>query len=229
MMRDERGLPLSTDSAEAAALFDRAVEHYLKFHADTPALVGRMLAADPNFVLGHCFKGYLLLSASNPAFASEIAATLAAARPAPTATERERQHVAAFAAWARRRARPRLRDLAPDPRRTPDRSAGGAHLRHDLVPPRPDRENPRAGRPARTALVARIAGYQLFRTIWAFAHEEAGDTRGAERAVDEAIDQDPTNYFAQHVKAHVLEMECRPREGRDWLANGPATGRAATS
>ena len=60
---------------EAAALFDRAVEHYLKFHADTPALVGRMLQADPEFVLGHCFKGYLLLSASNPAFAREIAAT----------------------------------------------------------------------------------------------------------------------------------------------------------
>ncbi len=37
MMRDARGLPLSTDSAEAAALFDLAVEHYLKFHADTPA------------------------------------------------------------------------------------------------------------------------------------------------------------------------------------------------
>jgi len=52
MTRDERGLPLSTDSAEAARLFDRAAEHYLKFHADTMALVGRTLAADPGFVLG---------------------------------------------------------------------------------------------------------------------------------------------------------------------------------
>ena len=43
------------------------------------ALAGRMLAADPHFVLGHCFKGYLLLSASNPAFRAEIATTLAAA------------------------------------------------------------------------------------------------------------------------------------------------------
>ena len=101
MMRDERGLPVSTDSAEAALLFDRAVEHYLKFHADTMALVGQMLAADPGFALGHCFKGYLLLSASNPAFATEIAATLAKAEAAAaSATERERQHVAAFAAWA---------------------------------------------------------------------------------------------------------------------------------
>jgi hypothetical protein len=44
MKRDARYLPLSTDSAEAAALYDRAVEHYLKFHADTMALIGRMLA-----------------------------------------------------------------------------------------------------------------------------------------------------------------------------------------
>ena len=64
---------------------------------------------------------------------------------------------------------------------------------------------------------AELPGYDLFRTIWAFAHEEAGDTAGAERAVDEAIERDRTNYFAHHVKAHVMEMECRPREGRDWL------------
>src|SRR5437667_6353379 len=101
MKHDARDLPLSTDSVEAAELFDRAVEHYLKFHADTPALIGRMLAADPHFVMGHCLKGYLLLSASNPANQPEIAATLAAAQSgAAAATERERQHAAAFAAWA---------------------------------------------------------------------------------------------------------------------------------
>src|SRR4051812_13294063 len=101
MIRDERGLPLSTDNPEAAALFDRAVEHYLKFHADTPALIGQMLNADPQFVLGQCFKGYLLLSASNPSFAGEIAATLKAAKTAPApGSERELLHLAAFAAWA---------------------------------------------------------------------------------------------------------------------------------
>ena len=64
-------------------------------------LVGRMLAADPDFALGHCFKGYLLLSASNPAFRSEIDATLAAAEAgAAKASEREHHHVSAFAAWA---------------------------------------------------------------------------------------------------------------------------------
>ena len=218
MIRDQRGLPLSTDSAEAAALFDRAVEHYLKFHADTMALVGQMLAADPGFALGHCFKGYLLLSASNPAFEAEIAVTLRAAEAgAAKATERERQHLAAFAAWAEGGL---------------DRSFGiwrqllEAHPTDLLGARICDTSWFRYGQTAKILAQAdrlapswspELPGYDLFRTIWAFAHEEAGDTAGAERAVDEAIDHDRTNYFAHHVKAHVLEMECRPREGRDWL------------
>jgi tetratricopeptide (TPR) repeat protein len=219
MKQDERRLLLSTDSAEAAALFDRAVEHYLKFRVDTMALIGRMLAADPHFVLGLCLKGYLLLSAANPANRPEIAATLAAAENgAPSATARERQHVMAFAAWARGNL---------------DRSFAiwrailEAHPTDLLALRICDTTWFRYGQTAKILEQAdRVAGgwaeefpgYDCFQTIWAFAHEEAGDTVGAERAIDAAIAQDPLNYFAHHVKAHVMEMECRPREGRDWLA-----------
>src|SRR5581483_886866 len=59
MVRDERGLALSTDSKAAVDAFDRAVEHYLKYHVDTMSLVGNAIAADPQFVMGHCLKGYL--------------------------------------------------------------------------------------------------------------------------------------------------------------------------
>jgi tetratricopeptide (TPR) repeat protein len=223
MISDERGLPLSIDNAEAASLFDRTVEHYLKFHADLPALLGQMLAADPNFLMGLCFKGYLLLSASNPAFAGEIATTLAAAEAgAAGATERERQHLAAFAAWAGGAL---------------DRSFGiwrqllDAHPNDLLAVRICDTSWFRHGQTAKILEQAdrlaprwspELPGYDLFRTIWAFAHEEAGDTAGAERAIDEVIEEDRTNYFAHHVKAHVLEMECRPREGRDWLASQTA-------
>src|SRR6266542_1066481 len=223
MISDKRRLPLSTDSAEAASLFDRAVEHYLKFHADLPALVGQMLAADPHFVMGHVFKGYLLLSASNPAFRAEIAATLAKAEAdAPSATERERQHVAAFAAWA---------DGALDRSFGIWRQLLDAHPTDLLAVRICDTSWFRHGQTAKILEQAdrlaprwspELPGYDLFRTIWAFAHEEAGDTAGAERAVDEAMAQDRTNHFAHHVKAHVLEMECRPREGRDWLQSQTA-------
>lgn len=220
MKRDARDLPLSTDSAEAAELFDRAVEHYLKFHADTMALVGRMLAADPHFVMGHCLKGYLLLSAANPANAPEIAATLTAAQSgAALATERERQHVAAFAAWARG-----ALDLSfgiwrliLDAHPTDllaCRICDTTWFRHGQTAAILEQADRLAA-----GWSADIPGYDCFQTVWAFAHEEAGDTAGAERAVDLVMEQDRTNYFAHHVKAHVMEMECRPREGRDWLAS----------
>jgi tetratricopeptide (TPR) repeat protein len=223
MIRYERGLPLSTDNREAAALFDRAVEHYLKFHADAPALVSRMLNADPEFVLGQCFKGYLLLSASNPAFAPEIAATLAAAEAAPApGSERERLHLAAFAAWARSQLdrtfaiwRQILDDSPTDLLAT--RICDTTWFRHGQtakILEQADRLAPHWS--------PELPGYDLFRTIWAFAHEEAGDTRGAEPAIDFALEQDRTNYFATHVKAHALEMECRAREGSEWLANEAA-------
>jgi len=44
MKQDERGLPLATDSDDAVRLFDRAVEHYLKYHLATISL-GDALAA----------------------------------------------------------------------------------------------------------------------------------------------------------------------------------------
>lgn len=219
MQHDERGLPLSTDSAEAASLYDRAVEHFVKFHLDAPALIGRMLAADPDFALGHCFRGYLLLSAANPAYRGEIGAALAAAEAgAARASEREKRHLAAFAAWAQG---------ALDRSFEIWREILSGHPTDLLAFRICDTSWFRYGQTQKILEQAdRVAagwsqelpGYDCFRSIWAFAHEEAGDTANAEHAVDWAIEADRTNYFAHHVKAHVMEMECRPREGRDWLA-----------
>jgi tetratricopeptide (TPR) repeat protein len=219
MQRDERGLKLTTDSAKAAALFDRAVEHYLKFHADTMAVLNDALADDPGFVMGSVFKAYLLLSASNPANAAAIAASLAkAGAGAPQATPREQMHLAACAAWARGALDQSFRiwrDLldAHPTDLLAVRISDTTWFRHgqtQAVLAQADRLAP--------AWSPDLPGYDCFRTVWGFAHEETGDYAGAERAVDAAVAQDPTNFFAHHVKAHVLEMDCRPAEGRDWLA-----------
>ena len=219
MKQDERGLAVSTDSDAATRLFDRAVEHYLKYHVDTMALVNQAIAADPQFALAHCLKGYLLLSAANPAYSAQIAAALQAAQAGAAATPRERQHVAAFAAWA----------------------SGGLDksfaIWHDLLQATPtdllafricDTQWFRHGQTAKIRdqvdrvlprWSADLPGHDLAQCVWAFAHEETGDYAAAERAIDAAWERDPTNYFAHHVKAHVLEMDCRPRQGRDWLAS----------
>ena len=217
MTRDERGLPLSTDSAEAAALFDRAIEHFLKYHADVMTLIGRMLEADPQFALGHCLKGYLLLMAANPAHRPAIATTLQAAEAGAAASERERRHAAAFAAWAGGQLdksfaiwREILDEHPTDLLAL--RICDTTWFRHGQtakILEQADRVAP--------GWSAELPGYDCFQCVWAFAHEEAGDTAGAEPVIDMAYETDRTNYFAHHVKAHVMEMECRPREGRDWL------------
>lgn len=218
MVRDERGLALSTDSSAAAETFDRAVEHYLKYHTDTMSLVGRAIGADLRFVMGYVLKGYLLLSAANPAHAPQIAEALAAAQAnAATVTRREKHHVAAFAAWANGNLNEsfaiwrQILDEAPTDLlafricdTTWFRHGQTAKIRAqaDAIAPRWSSDLP---------------GYDLMQCVWAFAHEETGDYAAAECAVDAAWEHDPTNYFAHHVKAHILEMDCRPREGRDWL------------
>jgi hypothetical protein len=219
MNRDARGMELSTDSAEAAALFDRAVEHYLKYHVDTMRLVNEALAADPGFVMGHCIKGYLMLTGANPGHRQAIVASLAAAEAgAGTATWRERSHVAALSAWQRGA----LGQAFAIWREILDaypidllaiRISDTTHFRFghtQTVLQQADRLAP--------AWSPDLPGYDCFLSVWAFAHEEAGDTAGAERAIDLAYERDPTNFFAHHVKAHILEMESRPGEGNDWLA-----------
>jgi tetratricopeptide (TPR) repeat protein len=219
LKRDARGLELSTDSGEAAALLDRAVEHYLKYHADTMSLVNGALAADPDCVMGHCIRGTLLLAAGNPAHRPVIDASLAAAQAgAAAATAREQRHVAAFAACRRGafgqafaiwRA---LLDADPTDLFAL-RVSNVTYFRYGqtrAILEQADRIAP--------AWSPELPGYECFQSVWAFAHEEVGDTKAAERAIDSAYPRDPENFFAHHVKAHILGAEGRPREGSDWLA-----------
>ena len=219
MKYDERNLPLSTDSAQAAWLVDCAVEHYLKYHSDTMSLVGDALVLDPEFAMAHCLRGYLLLSAANVAHRPQIATTLAAAEAAAAAiTPREKLHVAAFAAWSRGE----LDDSFAIWRQILDavptdllalRICDTTWFRHgqtQQIREQVDRIAPRWS--------PDLPGHDCMQCVWAFAHEETGDYAAAECAVDAAFECDYTNYFAHHVKAHVMEMDCRPRQGRDWLA-----------
>jgi tetratricopeptide (TPR) repeat protein len=216
--RDERGLPLSTESAVAVGLFDRAVEHYLKYHIDTMSLVDDAIAADPQFAMARCLQGYLLLSAANPNHRPKIASVLLAAEEnASRATERERQHVAAFAAWASGALDRSFAIWRQILEVTPTdllalRICDTTWFRHGQtgqIREQADRIAPHWS--------PDLPGYDLMQCVWAFAHEETGDYAAAERAVDTALERDATNYFAHHVKAHVMEMDGRPRGGCEWL------------
>src|SRR4051794_12813765 len=99
MIRDAHGLIIST-TAEAAPALDRAILAYLKYRADTADQLGQLLAADPDFALAHCLKGYFAMLSFKRA---NVPVAMEAARMARglmlRATAREQAHVAALESW----------------------------------------------------------------------------------------------------------------------------------
>ena len=100
MPRDALGLPLTTQSAAAAAAFDHAVAGYVIYRADGAERLTALLQADPDFALAHVLKGYFMMLGYKQALvpvAREAAA--AAARLMSGTTPREQAHLLALQAW----------------------------------------------------------------------------------------------------------------------------------
>ena len=218
MHADARGLPISTDSADAAAGFDHVIAGYLTQRVDTPARLERLLAADPDFALAHCMQGYFAMLAFKQAAvpvaeqAARIAGSLAA-----DATPRERLHVAALTAWIEGDL-DRANGLWEQILRTDPYDVVAFGLAHFV--------NFWLGRPQdMVASVDRVLpawseevpGYSAVLACHSFAHEEAGNFLVAEPSGRRAIELDPGDLWAAHAVAHVLESQGRRSEGVDWI------------
>ncbi len=220
MRHDAQGLVLTIASDEAVTAYDHFVLGYLKNRLDLPQRLKALLAADPGFGLGHCIQGYLMMLGYKQALVPAAVACEQTARALTAhATPRERAHVEALAAWI-----------------------GGDMFRTIAIWESILRDHPRdviafrlvhfidfwLGRPAdMVASVERImpawseADGTAYATILAcrcFAHEEAGNLLAAEPAGRRAIEIDPSDLWAAHAVAHVMEMQGRRSEGLLWLS-----------
>ncbi len=218
MYADERGLALTTDSAAAAEGFDETMAQYLDYRAGVGDAVKRMLEADPGFVMGQCFKGYLFNLFGTTAVRPKIEESLAAAEAGVgKVTSREAAHVAALGAWSRG-------DLAAAC------AVWDEILRehpHDLLALRLQHYNAfwmgRAGdlRDGVARVIDRwdesVPGYGGVQGMYAFGLEECGEYARAEEFGRRAVEANPDDLWAIHAVAHVLEMQGRVREGMDWL------------
>ena len=71
-LSDLNGLAISTGSEGARAAFDRTLRSYTGNRVDISDHLGAALAADPQFALGHCVKGYLMMLMYNAAVAPKV-------------------------------------------------------------------------------------------------------------------------------------------------------------
>jgi tetratricopeptide (TPR) repeat protein len=218
MHNDIRGLTVTAASADAVLAFDHAIDAYLSYRSDIMARMEALFAADPDCGMAHVLKGYLLLLGYKSQLVPAARAAAQTAGPLlHLATSREQAHLQALTAWAEG---------------DPDKAVAvwEAILRdhpHDILAFRLHHFiNFWFGRPdVMLATVLSVAkhwsdampGFNAILGCRCFALEESGHYIEAETAGREAIRRDPTDLWAAHGVAHVLEMTGRRREGMAWV------------
>jgi len=220
MPTDNHGLEITAANDEAARAYDATLAAYLGFRRDTGAHLKAAFAADPDLVMGHCIKGFFLQLFANRVLIPKAHAALDAASAAADkhgATPRERRHIAALAAWLNEDMAGALADweaiLAEHPRDA--LALRLAHHFHFYLAPGE----------AMRASMDRVLGawdetapsYGFVLGMAAFALEEAGDFKPAERFGRDAVERNPDDIWAVHAVAHMIEMQGRYAEGIDWL------------
>jgi len=215
---DPRGAPTPAIRAESAAAFESALRQLQSYRGDPIATIDAAIAADPDFVMGHILRAEVCITMWERSVVPDVRRGLAQLeRLAPSATDRERVHIAAIRDWAAGHwdsMRARL-DRILDEHPTDVLALQVGHVA-DFY--HGDRDNLR-GRVARVlpAWSRDLPGYGFVLGMLSFGLEECGDYGRAEDTGRRAIEAEPDDCWAQHAVTHVMEMQSRQAEGIAWM------------
>jgi hypothetical protein len=215
---DARDLPLTNVSEAERDIFERALGQFQTYTGDPVATIEGVLAARPDFMLGHVMRAHLMLTATEKSLAAEVTKSLDAAdQLSKDATERERMHLVAARRWAAgdiEGASSHLFDITVQHPRDAlalqvghlsDFYLGNAGMLRDRVAS------------VLPAWDADVPGYHAVIGMQAFGLEENGAYRAAEDAGRRAVELNSKDSWAIHAVAHVLEMEGRHQDGIEWM------------
>ncbi len=218
MHTDLHGLPQHAPSSAAAAGFNETLSRYLAYRADTAPPLFEALAAEPDFPMGQCFKGYLTLLAFKQALVPGAAAALAQARASRAVlTPREAMHLEALGAWIDGHLDRALALWAQISREHPLDVLAFRLAHFNLF---------WLGRPqamlasvlsVRPSWHEGLPGWGAMLSCHCFALEESGEYRGAEPHGRAAVALNPADLWGTHAVAHALEMQNRHADGIAWL------------
>ncbi|MEJ1159792.1 tetratricopeptide repeat protein [Prosthecomicrobium sp. N25] len=217
MVRQEKsGMQLTGAGDTGFGHYCKALGELRLFAGDPVASVDAALAEDPDFVMAHVLRAYLMLLGTEPAGVPEARASLSRALKVPM-TERERAHVLAAGHYANGRLGAASRVLEDIAIENPhdllalqvghqlDYFTGSARMLRDRIAR------------ALPAWSEDRPGYHAMLSMQAFGLEEMGQYAEAERAGRRSVELEPRDGWGQHAVAHVLEMQGRQQEGIGWM------------
>jgi tetratricopeptide (TPR) repeat protein len=218
MLRDIRGLAVSTSNADAVQDLDRAVGQLLRYSGNPIEAADAALARDPGFAMAHAFKAAVaVMTTEAPLLGMLREAVDAGEANGSRATERERAHLAAGRAWLEGDFARAVEGFGRIALEWP-RDVLALQVAHigDFLLGQPHTLRDRAGA-ALHAWDDRVPGYAYVLGMHAFGLEETGDYARAEEAGRRAVELDPRDGWAAHAVMHVMEMQARLSEGPAWI------------
>ena len=218
MHTDAQGNVLTTESAEAAALFSQAITDFMDYRTTPSARLKEALEKDPDFALAACFRGCFLMMLENRKILPRVRETVDTLRKqANSLTRRERLHIDALGAWADLdileacRTWEELLTIAPHDilamklHHTMAFYTGRSQVLRSVI------------EGALHAWDETVPGYSSVQGMYAYALEECGAYDEAEKWGRDAVASNPNDLWAIHAVGHVLDMQRRYKEGVDWL------------
>lgn len=215
-IHDSLGLAISGASPAGRDHYLRAVHELQCYIHDPVASVDAALEECPGFTMAWLLKAYLHLLGTEPQGIS-VAHDCLQACAGLGANRRERAHmeaVAHLAAGRWHRTGRVLEDvsaswpadiLALQAGHLIDFYTGNSRMLRDRIA----RAMPHWS--------SSMPGYHAVLGMYAFGLEETADYAGAERTGRQGVELEPRDGWAQHAVAHVMEMQCRPRDGIAWM------------
>jgi tetratricopeptide (TPR) repeat protein len=218
--KDYTGHAVSGANASSIERLETALHELRCYIRDPLATVNAALAQAPEMTMAHVLLAYLNLLGTEPAAlpAARQACEDAAKLPA---TDRERRHIHAARLIAEGRWRDAgrvLEDLSIDYPRDAlalqvghlvDFYVGDSRMLRDRVAR------------ALPAWSKSMPGYHAVLGMHAFGLEETGDYAQAEAQGRRGVELEPRDGWSQHAVAHVMEMQCRQRDGIAWMRANP--------
>ena len=214
-LHDRQGLDLTGASARAAELFDLGCSRFARFCGDPIEPFREALVDSPEFVMALVAKAWIYAMSTEPQATASVRRMVDDLEDMPLGP-REESHVRALklamnTEWT---AAARALDLhgAAYPcdliglmagHQVDFLTANARNLRDRIARALPAWE----GVPGRSHLLGMLA----------FGLEEMGDYRRAEAAGMKALELDANDSWAHHAVAHVMEMQGRAAEGRDFI------------
>jgi hypothetical protein len=219
-VQDYTGHAISGANANSIEHLETALHELRCYIRDPLATVNAALTQAPDMTMGHVLIAYLNLLGTEPAALPAAKQAYQAAAKLPT-TERERRHIEAARLLTEGRWRDAgraLEDLSIDyPRdalalqvgHVVDFFVGDSRMLRDRIAR------------ALPAWSKSMPGYHAVLGMHAFGLEETGDYTQAEAQGRRGVELEPRDGWSQHAVAHVMEMQCRPRDGIAWMRANP--------